>query len=158
MIEKMLVERARSDIDSSKLVLLTFLIQTGKLFKRKRLKSVCETKAKYVKSMHETTTGICFARAILSVSFTIAQCRHFVHYLYKQLGVQKSSCSPLRFTDSTKINRPGYNIRMYWTNFWQSSVHVHQNIFERTLVEVFNSHLYASFGTFCAQIGQLFET
>ena len=27
------------------------------------------------------------------------------------------------FTDSTKINRPGHNIRMYWTNFRQPTAH-----------------------------------
>ena len=26
-------------------------------------------------------------------------------------------------TDSTKINRPVYNIRMYWTNFQQPTAH-----------------------------------
>ena len=61
-------------------------------------------------------------------------------------------------TDSTKINHPGHNIRMYWTNFWQSTAYVQQNIFEKTLVEVGGPHLYASFGTFCIQIGQLFAT
>ena len=60
-------------------------------------------------------------------------------------------------TDSTKINRPGYSIHMYWTNFWQPTVHVKQTIFEKTLIEVCRTHLYASFGTFCVQIGQLFE-
>ena len=60
-------------------------------------------------------------------------------------------------TDSTKINRPGYNIRMYWTNFWQLTVHVQENIFEKTLIEACSPHFYASFGTFYSQIGQLFE-
>ena len=55
-------------------------------------------------------------------------------------------------TDSTKINRPGHNIRMYWTNFWQPTAHVQQNIFGETLIEVCLRHLYASFGTFCIQI------
>ena len=32
-------------------------------------------------------------------------------------------------TDSTKINRPEHNIRMYWTNFRQPTAHVQQNIF-----------------------------
>ena len=32
-----------------------------------------------------------------------------------------------------------------------------QSIFEKTLIEVGSSHLYASFGIFCVQIGQLFE-
>ena len=46
---------------------------------------------------------------------------------------------------------------MYVTNFWPPTVHIQQNVFEKTLIEVFSSHLYASFGTFCGQIGQLFE-
>ena len=29
--------------------------------------------------------------------------------------------------------------------------------FEKTLIEICSPHLYASFGTFCVQIGQLFE-
>ena len=32
-----------------------------------------------------------------------------------------------------------------------------KNIFEKTFIEVGSSHLYASFVTFCVQIGQLFE-
>ena len=44
-------------------------------------------------------------------------------------------------TDSTKINRPGYNIRMYWTNFRQPTVHVQQFFYEKTLIEVGSSHL-----------------
>ena len=62
----------------------------------------------------------------------------------------------VRGTDSTKINRPGHNKRMYWTNFWQPTAHVQQNIFEKTLIEAYSPHLYASFGTFCVQSGQLF--
>ena len=46
---------------------------------------------------------------------------------------------------------------MYWTNLWQPYVHVQQNIFEKTLILVGSSHLYASFGTFYVQISQLFE-
>ena len=56
---------------------------------------------------------------------------------------------------SKNMNLP-YSICMYWTNFWQSTVHVVQNIIEKTLIEVGSSHTYASFGTFCVQIGQLF--
>ena len=37
-------------------------------------------------------------------------------------------------------------------------MYVQQNIFEKTLKEYGSSHLYASFGTFCVQIGQLFES
>ena len=62
--------------------------------------------------------------------------------------------SMLICTDSTKINRPGHNICMYWTNFWQSTAHVKQNIFEKTS---YSPNLYASFATFCAKIGQIFE-
>ena len=61
-----------------------------------------------------------------------------------------------RYTDSIKINRPEHNIRMYWTNFRQPTAHLQQNIFGKTLIEVCSLHLYASFGTFCVQIGQLF--
>ena len=60
-------------------------------------------------------------------------------------------------TDSTKINRPVHRIRMYWTNYRQPTAHVQQNIFGKTLTEVCSLHLYASFGTFCVQIGQFFE-
>ena len=34
---------------------------------------------------------------------------------------------------------------------------VKQNIFEKTLIEAYIPSLYASFGTFCVEIGQLFE-
>ena len=60
-------------------------------------------------------------------------------------------------TDSTKINRPGHNIRMYWTNFRQPTAHVKQNIFGKTSIEACSSHLYAFFGTFYAKIGQFLE-
>ena len=60
-------------------------------------------------------------------------------------------------TDSTKINRPGHNIRMYWTNFRQPTAHVKQNIFGKILIENCSPHLYASFGSFYAKIGPLFE-
>ena len=30
-------------------------------------------------------------------------------------------------TDSIKKNRPGYNMPMYWTDFWQPIVHVQYN-------------------------------
>ena len=33
---------------------------------------------------------------------------------------------------------------------------IQQNIFGKTLIEVCSLHLYASFGTFCVQIGQIF--
>ena len=56
---------------------------------------------------------------------------------------------------SHQKNRPGYNIRFYWTNFWKPTVYVQQNIFDKNPLEVCSPHLYASFGTFSAQIGQL---
>ena len=59
------------------------------------------------------------------------------------------------YTDSIKINRPGYN--MYWVNFWQPSIHVQQKAFEKTLIEVYIPYLYASIGTFCAKIDEVFE-
>ena len=46
---------------------------------------------------------------------------------------------------------------MYWTNFRQSTVHVEQNIFEKTHIEVCSPYLHASFGTFFVEIDQLFE-
>ena len=36
------------------------------------------------------------------------------------------------------MNLP-YSMRMYWTIFWQPTVHVHKNIFEKTLIEVGSS-------------------
>ena len=55
------------------------------------------------------------------------------------------------------MNLP-YSIRMDWTNFWQPTVNKQQNIFEKTLIKVGSSHLYASFGTICVEIGKLFES
>ena len=46
---------------------------------------------------------------------------------------------------------------MYWTDFRQPTAHVQQNRFGKTLIEVRSPHLYASFGTFYAKIGPLFE-
>ena len=45
---------------------------------------------------------------------------------------------------------------MYWTNFWRPTINVDQ-IIKKTLTVVCSPYLYASFDTFCAQIGQLFE-
>ena len=50
-----------------------------------------------------------------------------------------------------------YSILMYWTNFWQPTIHVQQNICEKTLIKVGSSHLHASFGSFWVQIGQIVE-
>ena len=63
----------------------------------------------------------------------------------------------LRTLPRKNMNLP-HSIRMYWTNFWQLTVHVQQNIFEKTLIKVDSSHLCASFGTFYVQIGKLFES
>ena len=57
-----------------------------------------------------------------------------------------------------KINHPVHNIRMYWPNFRLTTVREQQSKFVRTIIEVYSSHLHPSFGTFCVQIGQLFET
>ena len=49
-----------------------------------------------------------------------------------------------------------YSIHMYWTIFWLPTV---QQIFSKnTLKEVRSLHLYASFGNFCVQICQSFQT
>ena len=47
---------------------------------------------------------------------------------------------------------------MYWTNFRQPTAHVQQNIFGKILIGDCSPHLYASFGTFCVQIDQLFPS
>ena len=66
-------------------------------------------------------------------------------------------------TDSIKINRPGHNIRItyvlneFLTADQRPTIRVQQNIFEKKLIKGGSSHLYASFGTFWVQIGQLFE-
>ena len=46
---------------------------------------------------------------------------------------------------------------MYWTNFRQPTAHVQQNIFGKIPIKACSTHFYASFGTFYAKIGQLFE-
>ena len=61
------------------------------------------------------------------------------------------------YRKSQKKRNLAYSIRMCWTNFWPPTVHEQQNIFENTLIWVGSSHLYASFGTFCIQIGQFLE-
>ena len=44
---------------------------------------------------------------------------------------------------------------MYWTNLCQLTVRA-QQLFKNFCLKKYSSHLYASFGTFCVQIGQLF--
>ena len=55
------------------------------------------------------------------------------------------------------MNLLPYSIRMYWTNFWQPTVLLQQNIFEKNHIELGSSQLYASFGIFFVQIVQLLE-
>ena len=50
------------------------------------------------------------------------------------------------------------NLHMYVLNeFLTADRSCTTNIFEKTFIEVGSSHLYASFGTFFVQIGQLFK-
>ena len=42
-------------------------------------------------------------------------------------------------------------------NIWQPIVGTQQNIFVKILMKIDSSYFYASFGTFCVQIGKLFE-
>ena len=51
-----------------------------------------------------------------------------------------------------------YSILMYWMIFWLLTIHKQQNILGKTITEVDSSHIHASFGTFCGQIGQSFES
>ena len=88
------------------------------------------------------------------------------YLIYKsELSIQAFFFAFFRFflqrnmnTDSTKIYRPEHNIRMYWTNFRQPTAHVQQIFVAITPIEVCIPHLYASFATIYAKIGQLFET
>ena len=76
-------------------------------------------------------------------------------WAYLNAKYAKLKCS--QYTETRKNMNLPYLIRMHWTNFWHHTVHAPQNIFEKTLIEVGISHIYASFGMFCVQIGQLFE-
>ena len=82
---------------------------------------------------------------------------HLLHDSHPDQESRKGPLTGKEYTDSTKINRPEHNIRMYWTNFWQPSVNVEQNTFEKTLIKVGSAHIYVYFGTFCVQIVQFFE-
>ena len=101
-----------------------------------------------------------------SIFLKVATLHYHIGYNYVTRGPRAKPgivifeliCSYLhKVTDSTKINRPGHNIRMYWMNFRQPTAHVQQNIFGKTLIGVCSPHLYASFDTFCANIDQSFE-
>ena len=51
-----------------------------------------------------------------------------------------------------KIKHLMHNIvRLYWTNFWQPTVHAQQNIFEKTPIEICSTLLYASFAPFASK-------
>ena len=77
---------------------------------------------------------------------------HFGHPCFKALS---KFYQKVVLTEHFKTQLP-YSIRMYWINFWLPTVHAPQNIFSKTLIEIGTSHIYASFCTFCVQIGQLF--
>ena len=95
---------------------------------------------------------------------TVKQISFFVQitvHVQNKIAFTQSEWNQGILTDSshsTKINRPGHKMRMCWTNFWQPAVHAQQNIFEKPLIDLGSPHLYASFGTFCDQIGQLFAS
>ena len=49
-------------------------------------------------------------------------------------------------------------LHTYLQNEFLTADHVQQNVFEKTLIKAGSSHLYASVGTFCVQIGKSFES
>ena len=123
-------------------IILKFVLETGK--EQQDSDQICHRKySKY--------TQICLwsQKCHNSINFAVINLK--VRWKLFLININKSS------TDSTKINRPRHNIRMYWTNFWQPTAHRRQNIFGKIPIEVCSPHLYASFGTIYAKIGQLFE-
>ena len=76
---------------------------------------------------------------------------HSFNILHKNTFICRKTTIPF------KINYPVHNVRMYWPNFWLPTVRKQQSIFEKTHIEVYSSHLHASFGTFSVESGQLFE-
>ena len=70
--------------------------------------------------------------------------------IYLQLGTLFHSTRPTKTRKNMNYLTPYVCTE---TIFWQPTVHAPQNIFSK----VCTSHIYASFGTFCVQIGQLFE-
>ena len=62
-------------------------------------------------------------------------------------------------TDSTKINRPGLQGITFTERIFDTvpDCTCTKIIFVKTVIEVCSPHSHASFGTFYAQIGQLFE-
>ena len=65
------------------------------------------------------------------------------------MGTFNTECTVQNKTSGTYSN-----ILIKRTNFRQPTVHVQQNIFDITVLEVCSTHLNVSFGTFCFQIGQ----
>ena len=60
-------------------------------------------------------------------------------------------------TDSIKINRLGIT-NVCTERFFDSQPFIYSKVFlKKTLIEVCSPYLWASFGTFCVQIGQSFE-
>ena len=60
-------------------------------------------------------------------------------------------------TVKNKSMNPKNFIRMYKTIFWQASAHVKRSILGKLLTKIFSPELYASFGTFWVQIGQVLD-
>ena len=85
---------------------------------------------------------------------------HLASFLHNPTKDLTSEFPEIVFYSNTlpgkNMNLP-YSKRMYWKNFWQPTDQVQQNIFEKTFTEIGSSHLYASFGTFCVQIGNFLE-
>ena len=50
-------------------------------------------------------------------------------------------------TDFIKLNRLGYNICMYWTNFWLPTAHVQQNILKKKFIDHIFTFLFAPFAS-----------
>ena len=112
------------------------------------MRLICSSSNKVRTKRKKISTDIIRRNLVIKIPFVI-----IINYLINIIINYRRS---QYYTDSTKINRPGQIIRKYWTNFWQPTAQAQQTIFEKTLIEVCSPHLYASFGTFCVQIGQLF--
>ena len=87
-----------------------------------------------------------FTEKLPSSSYLFSNARVKLRSLYKNCH----GYLPLVYTATIKINRPGHNIHVL-NEFLTAD-----RSFEKILREVCSPHLYASFGTFCVQIGQLF--
>ena len=88
----------------------------------------------------QLTLGRCNKRRTADIRF----------YFCKNIIFNDKSNYFLRYRNSIKHETTLlHTYAMYWTNFWQPTVRVQQNIFEKTFIKVGSSHLYASFDTFC---------